>query len=793
MFILPASLFAWKMESGTVNLSATTVGSSTWQTVTLQQTYDTTPLIFVLVDEGSGYNGDSPVSLRVQNRATTSFEIVQVEPQSSVGDVEGEHPAVNVHYIAIEAGDHTLVDGTHIIAGIHNTSTYLGKNASGASTTLDTVTFPTVFSSIPVILSGIQSMNNENSILPGTSSSPWIVTALKNNTTTSFEVALERAETSSGSVVTAEDIGYLAIESSVQSSIYDTSCNAISYETIRTSDSVTGWDNQCTSVNFVNTYTAVPNVIGTQETRDGGDGGWLRRCSLGTTAVGIAVDEDQAGDIDRAHTTEIAGLAVFEKDFIYDSTFNTIGCGLVVEYRMDECYWLNGSGGVIGDVKDTSSNAKDATSSGVASIIENTGNPPMCNYGNFTVQPDQIATEDGTVGNSSGGVSISIWLKPSAMTNWQAIVTKSKAYNWDDGWGLVHFSGDADNEIRFFVNNYNNDIKTELTLDQWNHVVATYDNQNLRIYVDGVESLPAVSYVASIDNSALIDPVRIAYDDPGDDEYIGGVDELKIWDKVLTSAEINDIFNNEKLGTNYDGTPRTCPTCETGITAGAWEFIGIPADFRTETNKDVADVFEEFVSGDYGNPSADNAWVIFKRIYSDTNNSSDFDIVPYTGEALEFGQGYWLRSRVAESWSENGLKSVDYNSTDPACPTTRCVEIDLKSVSLNFGPPDDDPNDGTGSNRNNMLGFPGKAPVEWADCRILVDGTAFTPTDANASGYIDKQIWQYNPGAGGADANGYTTCDDSLTTCKLEPYKGFWLVLSGKTKNKTVKLLIPQD
>ena len=92
-----------------------------------------------------------------------------------------------------------------------------------------------------------------------------------------------------------------------------------------------------------------------------------------------------------------------------------------------------------------------------------------------------------------------------------------------------------------------------------------------------------------------------------------------------------------------------------------------------------------------------------------------------------------------------------------------------------------------------MLGFVGNAPVEWADCRIVVDGISYTPTDADAAGYANKQIWQYNPGASGANGNGYTTCDDALITCKLEPYRGFWVQLYGKTKGTTVKLLIPKE
>jgi hypothetical protein len=83
--------------------------------------------------------------------------------------------------------------------------------------------------------------------------------------------------------------------------------------------------------------------------------------------------------------------------------------------------------------------------------------------------------------------------------------------------------------------------------------------------------------------------------------------------------------------------------------------------------------------------------------------------------------------------------------------------------------------------------------VDWADCRFIIDGLDYTPTAANAAGYASKQIWQYNPGTG-ANANGYTTCDDTgIGACKLIPYEGFWIELHGLTKGKTVKLLVPQE
>jgi len=509
----------------------------------------------------------------------------------------------------------------------------------------------------------------------------------------------------------------------------------------------------------------------------GGGGSYVNTAYTGYVSSTITAGIDGGG-------TESDGSIIISDSAILEAT---------VDYRMDECYWLDGAGGVVGDVKDTSTNQFDATSSGAASIIRSASGTPLCHSGDFTAQPDLVDADDGTAGNTAGGISVSVWLKPSAMTNWQAIVTKSKAYNWDDGWGIVHYSGDNNNQIRFFVNTYSNNISGTLTLNVWNHVMVTYDRTTMRLYINGTE-VSNKAYTTAITNSASADPIRIAYDDNGDDEYIGGVDEMKVWTSALSATDVNTIYTNELAGKNYDGSTRICPTCDANATAGIWGLIGIPADFRTAANKDVADVFDEFPSGSYNVSANTDGWVVFKRDYNTTSNASSYSIVPYTGLPLEFGQGYWLITKVDQAWSENGLPNVDYNSTDSACVNAPCVEIDLTSVTLNFGAPDNDPNDGTGRNRNNMLGFAGHTPVDWADCRILVDGVAYTPSGAETAGYADKQVWQYNPGVSGANANGYTTCDDTTPGgCKLEPYKGFWIILHGLTKNKTVKLLIPKE
>lgn len=475
--------------------------------------------------------------------------------------------------------------------------------------------------------------------------------------------------------------------------------------------------------------------------------------------------------------------------------------GLEVDYHMDECYWLDSAGGVISDVKDSSVNQYDATSSGVAAIITNAGVPPLCNYGNFTAQPDLVDTDDGTAGNTTGGISVSVWLKPSAMTNWQAIVTKSKAYSWNDGWGLTHYSGDADTDIRFFINDYSaNSISATLTLNSWNHVVATYDNRTMRLYVNGTE-VSSLAYSALITNSANTDPIRIAYDDANDDEYIGGVDELKVWGKALTALEVSNIYNNELAGNNFDGVPRTCPTCGTSIAANTWEMIGIPAQSSTGTIT-VQDVFsDDFVGANYDVGDVDG-WILWKRVYHTTDNLSDWVKVDYANnEVLDFGRGYWLGSTLDVNWSVNGLEGVDYNSSYSGtadCVANSCVEIDLKSVST-------DGTDGSGPHRYNLSGFIGKTPVNWADCRFIVSDVngsnveVLTPEEAEIAGYASSTISLWAGGAGSGTggqvvSTDYTECTDTTPGgCKLMPYHGLWIKVFVPTLNKTVKLLIPQE
>jgi len=473
-----------------------------------------------------------------------------------------------------------------------------------------------------------------------------------------------------------------------------------------------------------------------------------------------------------------------------NDTVIPLDLGLQVNFQMDECYWLGGANGVTDDVKDSSGNVLDGQSRNNA---DNTNTIfQICRGGDFnntyadTTKSDAVFYPNETAAEKDIGkntpFSVSAWLYRHNANKWMAAVIKVSDDSWSDGWGLEHRNGSGSN-IDFFVGDYNTYARATLSTDTWTHIVGTYDGSTIRIYKNGVfvTSTAQNSYTPASLSVAIGDDISGS---GTDDRWQGNMDEVKVWGRVLTDTEVSNIYNNESSGFNFDGSTRVCKQCNgSSITGGTWDLIGIPADSRTSALT-VNDVFGDDMNGTFGDD-----WRIYKRTYSSIDNSSGYSSLALT-DNLEFGQGYWLGSKLNSEWYVDGTPAVDYNSTNANCTSASgCVEINLTSVTHDFAV---DPNDGTGPYRYNMSGFTGiQKPVNWADCRFIIDGTSYTPTDANVSGYANKQIWMYN-GTGTTKSNSYDTCDDTML-CKLVPFKGFWIELHGSTKNKTVKLLIPKE
>ncbi len=292
-----------------------------WTSVTFLRPFPTTPLVFVLPTT----DGSDPSTLRIRNITAGGFEVVQTEPAAN----DGQHVAMPTAYLAIEPGDHVLPDGSRILAFEYSTASFANRFLT---TTWDPVVFPAPFGAAPAMLASIQTANNESGSPPNASSAPFMDVGLRSITSGSFQVTLERAESTAGSVTTPERIGILAIDDLANASFVDAFGTAVQLQSLATASNIQGFSNGCYTNSYATSFSNTPLAVASANTRNGNNGGWVRRCSQSPGSIGLTIDEDIDNDSERNHTNEAAGVvaasgafhAVFEADVVVSKSVSTL-------------------------------------------------------------------------------------------------------------------------------------------------------------------------------------------------------------------------------------------------------------------------------------------------------------------------------------------------------------------------------------------------------------------------------------------------------------------------------------
>jgi hypothetical protein len=138
--------------------------------------------------------------------------------------------------------------------------------------------------------------------------------------------------------------------------------------------------------------------------------------------------------------------------------------------------------------------------------------------------------------------SLEAWVKPRFVDgDHRRIFDKSQAAM--QGYQL-HFGG-ATHGITFYryrdgIANYltynNNDMSSALTLDQYTHVVATYDGTAMRLFLNGSEKVSVVPPALDLLDTTI--PLMIGSPPNGNFSFPGAIDEAAIYDIALTAAQV---------------------------------------------------------------------------------------------------------------------------------------------------------------------------------------------------------------------------------------------------------------
>lgn len=310
--IFAAQASAGRIEAGSFTAHATTGTNTTPDFVTFQEPFDTPPIVIALI----GRAENNPAKIRITNVTTTGFEELILEPDSNftTDTTQGRHVAELIHYVAVEAGRHVIPGGGIIEAGTTPVSAVQhGSGVTGAES-WQTINFSAALPGTPIVLTHILSDISETRTVANQTSQPWITSQIRNIANNSFQAALQRSEVNEGPIPSAETIGWIAFPTTGTGTFPDTSGNTISWSSKRSDDAIIGITSACVSATTgLNSANAI--VVAKKTRIDGGDGGWVRRCSLTSTAIALAIDEDTSRDSERAHTDEPVEIIAFNQPF----------------------------------------------------------------------------------------------------------------------------------------------------------------------------------------------------------------------------------------------------------------------------------------------------------------------------------------------------------------------------------------------------------------------------------------------------------------------------------------------
>ncbi len=259
-----------------------------------------------------------------------------------------------------------------------------------------------------------------------------------------------------------------------------------------------------------------------------------------------------------------------------------------------------------GNANDISGNSFNAVNFGATPTTDAKGNSNSAYEFNGTTSHILLPSNAKFNFAPTDSFTISCWLQPYQNLNWnnQALLVKSafdinpQNANWSYGLYVA-----IDKAMSGYANNIFLNGATTLQQNKcWYHLVVTYKNGIWHLYVNGKLEAQDLSQTKFITQDASITSV-VAIGKKGGangDFYKGKLDEVRIYDRNLSSIEVDALYNFEKPSSNFSFVQDICNPKQ--------------MVFKTETN------VNNKLYWDFGNGKMDSNKTQVVSLYPSYNN-----------------------------------------------------------------------------------------------------------------------------------------------------------------------------
>ena len=207
-----------------------------------------------------------------------------------------------------------------------------------------------------------------------------------------------------------------------------------------------------------------------------------------------------------------------------------------------------------GNTNDESGNGLNGTGAGSPTLTQD-----RFSVANKAYSFDGIGDYIAVARNYQTAFSLSIWFKPSNSSQYNPLVDAFDA-NWE-----VQLKNTSPDYVSFITSiNYQEFISTQTTTtNNWYHLVCTYSSNTVTFYLNGNQTDQFTVNPLPNNNGNYYFGASIT---GADQFYIGKLDDIGIWNRVLTQQEITNLYNAANCANNTAITPQT-NSLATGSTA----------------------------------------------------------------------------------------------------------------------------------------------------------------------------------------------------------------------------------
>jgi hypothetical protein len=184
------------------------------------------------------------------------------------------------------------------------------------------------------------------------------------------------------------------------------------------------------------------------------------------------------------------------------------------------------------------STAADASGNGNAGTIANATHTTTGKFGgalSFNGTNASVTIPDSASLDLTSGMTLEAWVDPTAVGSaWRSVILKEQPAD------LIYalYAGNAKQKAAtdvFTTADKQLSGTTNTPLNTWTHLAATYDGATLRLYVNGVQKASkAVTGAIKTSTGNL----RIGGNSIWGEWFAGQIDEVRVYDKALTAAQI---------------------------------------------------------------------------------------------------------------------------------------------------------------------------------------------------------------------------------------------------------------